>query len=54
MNFFLNLLRVFLCLTDDSGNKRDIEKTDLESDFSVIIANDLNWSAHVDIMVGKA
>ena len=41
-------------MTDNSGNKRDIEKTNLERNLGVIVANDLKWSEHVDRMVGKA
>ena len=40
-------------LTDNSGNKRDIEKTYLESNLRVIVANDLKWCKHVNRMVGK-
>ena len=35
-------------MTDDSDNKGDIEKTNLERDLGVIVANDLKWSEHVD------
>ena len=41
-------------MTDDYGNKRDTEKTNLEKDLSVIVAYYLKWSDHVDITVGKA
>ena len=41
-------------MTDDSGNKRDIEKTYLESDLGVIVANDLKWNQYVEKMVEKA
>ena len=41
-------------MTDDFGNKRDIEKTYLERDLGVIVANDLKWNEHVDRTVGKA
>ena len=41
-------------MTDDSSYKREVEKTNLERDLGVIIANDLKWSEHVDRMVGKA
>ena len=32
------------CMSDDSGKKRDIEKTNLERDLGVIVANNLKWS----------
>ena len=32
----------------------NIEKTRLDRDLGVIVANDLKWSRHVDRMVGKA
>ena len=41
------------CMTDDSGNKRDIEKTNLERGLGVIVVNDLKWSEHVNRMVRK-
>ena len=41
-------------MTDDSGYKREVDKTNLERDLGVIVANDLKWSEHVDRMVGKA
>ena len=40
-------------MTDDSGNKRDIEKTTLERDLGVIVTNDLKLSEHLDRMVRK-
>ena len=41
-------------MTDYSGNELNKEKTRLERDLGVIVANDLKWSGHVDRMVGKA
>ena len=46
--------RSVYCMTNDSGNKRKIEKTNLEKDLGVIVYNDLMWSEHVDRMVEKA
>ena len=33
--------------------EREVDKTNLERDLGVIVANDLKWSEHVDRMVGK-
>ena len=37
-----------------AGNENDIEDTNLERDFRVIVGSDLKWRKNVDRMVGKA
>ena len=54
MHFGKSNPKAVYCMTNDSGNERDIENTTLERDLGVIVANDLKWSEHVNIMVGKA
>ena len=41
-------------MKDDVGNKRDIEQTNIERDLGLTVGNNLKWSEHVHIMVGKA
>ena len=44
----------FYYITDDAGNEKGIEETNLERDFVVTVSNDLKWRELVDRMVGKA
>ena len=41
MHFGKSNLKALHCMTGDSGNKREIEKTNLEKGLGVIVANDL-------------
>ena len=54
MHFGKSNLKANNYMTDYAGNELNIEKTRLERDFGVIVANDLKWSGHVNRMVGKA
>ena len=53
MHFGKSNSKAVYCMTDDSGYKREVDKTNLERDLGVIVANDLKWSEHVNRMVRK-
>ena len=53
MHFGKSNSKALYCMTDDSGYKREEEKTNLEKDLGVIVAYDLKWSEHVNRMSGK-
>ena len=52
MHFGKSNTKAVYCMMDDSGNKRDTDKTNLERDLGVIVAIDLKRSEHVDRIVG--
>ena len=35
-------------MTDDAGNEKDIEETNLERDLGMIVGNNLKWREHVN------
>ena len=52
MHFGKSYSKAVYCITEDSGNKREIKRANLERNLDVIVAKDLKRSKHVDRMVG--
>ena len=46
--------KAIYCMTDISGNERNIVKMRLEKDLDMNVKDDLKWSGHVDRAVAKA